>query len=1294
MRGSYARRLEKSGAPSLAVAAMLAASAACGEEDGRFRVAFRFPQVAPAPGSLRVEAEVRSPSGQQTPAEPAVFAPGVELRFERVPYGQDLTVEVRLVEQDEGGAVRYFGRSAPFDFGPGDDLTVPVAVALTDAPTVLAPGSDGPPHLQILNATGDRIATPALRLRVRTRGAERLVTAQDFLFQQGRQELTLEEIPDSQIDGDGARISTWTYDLNASLDRCRPDAGGDPTQCEGLRQIWVRAEGNGFRSPAVRRSVTLDTRSPEVVRATVAYVPGPDAPSATADRAADGTTVVVTVAFDEPVDPDAELSLSAAPPAGSGGSRLEFVVTTSAAAPLTAVAFEARVDATRHPDGVYRPRVRATDLAGNIQDSAEFAMPPIQVDTTAGALRVRQEAVSFVRAPVAGRADQVLRDPDTGREVYRIPALASRYTLAPSDPWAPQAALPLDTFALDDGSQLRGIRIWADPQRTLLMGSASPAADGWRRTDLRLSNLDTPQVFVSGIDGAGNETPAVPIRSTWFVAASGRAPVGRSPHRVETRTSASVPLAPHEPPTDRSAADAPDGASVVARARYRWTLRRTERPPAGRPALAYDGARHRLVLFLGGSTWERSEEGWKSVATEAEGPGQRRRAAMAHDPARGRTVLYGGTDVLGNRLADTWEWDGRSWNRIVPDGPTPGDRAGHAMTWDAARRRVVLAGGGPLPNDGDLDLWTWDGTEWRESMPSGEVPPDRRDLAMTFDTLRNQVLVYGGDGAGAGPFGDLWAWDGTGWTEQVPAEGLAPSARPGATLVYDEDRDRVVLFGGTSNAVPIPDGRQIWEWDPGDRRWIDVQPAEGVPDPRSGGAGAYDRLRGRTVLQGGQDCFFACFDFDDTFEWNGTAFIDATAVADPPLGRVDFAAAHDPIRGGMLIQGGFREASRGDTVTFDILGDVWLWNGFRWTTVPGGPGPLAGQSMAFDRARDEGVLYGGASSGPTLAGTWLWSGSWRVTPAFEPGFRSGHAMVWDPSRNRVVLAGGDDPATAGSVWEWDGTSWTQISPSTPVLRRKPALAHHRGTSTTLLFGGADLDQNDAATGDTWAWTGTDWTLLDAGGPAGPAPREAAQIASSPRRDRVVLFGGDDPSGSVAANDLWEWDGTTWTEVTPAQGPLGVEGGALTYDPGRDVFVLFGGANRTFDPSDETWELSPPARPAVQFAAALPDAPPRARIEELRVQAWCSGSGQDGSGQPSPGVDLVGWRLPGTFETLDTRSTDPDPLGWSVTGDAVQDFVGPERTVYLQCRPSANSGTGFAEVRFDHAELRVRYSLEP
>jgi hypothetical protein len=303
-------------------------------------------------------------------------------------------------------------------------------------------------------------------------------------------------------------------------------------------------------------------------------------------------------------------------------------------------------------------------------------------------------------------------------------------------------------------------------------------------------------------------------------------------------------------------------------------------------------------------------------------------------------------------------------------------------------------------------------------------------------------------------------------------------------------------------------------------------------------------------------------------------------------------------------------------------------------------------------------------------------------------------MVWDPSRDRVLLAGGDDPATAGSVWEWNGTSWTQISPSTPLLRRKPALAHHPGTGTTLLFGGADLGQNDAATGDTWAWTGTDWTLLDAGGPAGPAPREAAQIASSPRRDRVVLFGGDDPSGSVAANDLWEWDGTTWTEVTPARGPLGVEGGALTYDPGRDVFVLFGGTQRTFDPSDETWELSPPARPAVQFAAALPDAPPRARIEALRVQAWCSGSGQNSSGQPSSGVDLVGWRLPGTFETLDTRSTDPDPLEWSVTGDAAQDFIGPERTVYLQCRPSANSGTGFAEVRFDHAELRVRYSLEP
>src|SRR5688572_24355113 len=50
--------------------------------------------------------------------------------------------------------------------------------------------------------------------------------------------------------------------------------------------------------------------------------------------------------------------------------------------------------------------------------------------------------------------------------------------------------------------------------------------------------------------------------------------------------------------------------------------------------------------------------------------------AIAHDPTRGHTLLFGGRGAAGV-LADTWEWDGAAWHRLLP-AYSPHARAGHA----------------------------------------------------------------------------------------------------------------------------------------------------------------------------------------------------------------------------------------------------------------------------------------------------------------------------------------------------------------------------------------------------------------------------------------------------------------------------------------------------------------------------------------------------------------------------------------------------------------------------------------
>src|SRR5690606_11603877 len=79
---------------------------------------------------------------------------------------------------------------------------------------------------------------------------------------------------------------------------------------------------------------------------------------------------------------------------------------------------------------------------------------------------------------------------------------------------------------------------------------------------------------------------------------------------------------------------------------------------------------------------------WEEL-DDASIPPRRTEPAMAYDSARGKVVLFGGAD--SHLRGDTWEWDGVSWRRVATTGPSARD--GHAMAYDATRKKVVLFGG-------------------------------------------------------------------------------------------------------------------------------------------------------------------------------------------------------------------------------------------------------------------------------------------------------------------------------------------------------------------------------------------------------------------------------------------------------------------------------------------------------------------------------------------------------------------------------------------------------------------------
>jgi hypothetical protein len=124
----------------------------------------------------------------------------------------------------------------------------------------------------------------------------------------------------------------------------------------------------------------------------------------------------------------------------------------------------------------------------------------------------------------------------------------------------------------------------------------------------------------------------------------------------------------------------------------------------------------------------------------------------------------------------------------------------------------------------------------------------------------------------------------------------------------------------------------------------------------------------------------------------------------------------------------------------------------------------------------------------------------------------------------------------------------------PGERLAHALAYDPQRERIVLFGG--LDSSGTPLGDTWEWDGRRWKQV---ADSGPPPRRWSAMAYDEARGAMVLFGGRDGIGRAGASlaDTWEWNGSEWRPIDAA-GPAGRDHHTLTWDPVRNALLLFGG----------------------------------------------------------------------------------------------------------------------------------------
>jgi hypothetical protein len=253
--------------------------------------------------------------------------------------------------------------------------------------------------------------------------------------------------------------------------------------------------------------------------------------------------------------------------------------------------------------------------------------------------------------------------------------------------------------------------------------------------------------------------------------------------------------------------------------------------------------------------------------------------------------------------------------------------------------------------------------------------------------------------------------------------------------------------------------------------------------------------------------------------------------------------------------------------------------------------------MAYDPKRGVSVMYLGSSSAGDQ--TWQFDGTtWAKMSPSTPVGVSNPVMAYVPAMEKVVLFGGDHSGSITSrMYVWDGANWMLRGPFANLQRKEHAMTDD-GTGRLFVYGGCTAVSTttcNTVLGTTMFYDGATWVQEEL-----PPGRIGAAAAYLPGGKIVRIGGGADFNSAVQPAPTWELTRRGWQSFPAGPGandsPPGLLAASMIYDSRRDQLVLFGGTtdgstitdDRTWLRTGTTWTAvhptpSPPARAAAAMA---------------------------------------------------------------------------------------------------------------
>jgi N-acetylneuraminic acid mutarotase len=206
---------------------------------------------------------------------------------------------------------------------------------------------------------------------------------------------------------------------------------------------------------------------------------------------------------------------------------------------------------------------------------------------------------------------------------------------------------------------------------------------------------------------------------------------------------------------------------------------------------------------------------WRRLPAEGSVPAARYGSCASVGPDGRLWISHGFTQDTG-RFSDTRAYDfgaGR-WTDETPAGDVPVIRCLHDCLW-APDGRLVLYGGQTTGVRAIGDLWTLKRSNGSAAWMREQMPPLSARNLYAAAVLGGRTYVFGGLPPSGARLADLWSLDlqSLVWSELSP--GAGPSGRSGASLITDEARSRLLLFGGLTDTGAVND---TWEIRAGSER--------------------------------------------------------------------------------------------------------------------------------------------------------------------------------------------------------------------------------------------------------------------------------------------------------------------------------------------------------------------------------------------------------------------------------------------------------------------------------------------